>query len=236
MNHVQRRRSSELLGPGIRGGASLSLRLAGCAAACIGFLVASPTARADGGKSDRVTIDWEVTDPSETDVILNVESVGTTDYNFLNEQAIASDSPNSNGKNELQFFATQSGVMPMEFKTSAYSCLQPTPGPYDFTAYVVHKLVARLVLTGNSRRRHRSAFAVSLHTPDGTPVDGSSLTCTVQTSSHGRWRNSTTDPHCAPFAVHWSRAQRGKGQVVRVNVAGPGYAPTSTNAMRVKGV
>jgi hypothetical protein len=134
---------------------------------------------------DDITINWEADSASEDDIGLHVFPVGTTDYNFLNENAVEVQALNENLKNQLQFTATRTGVMPMEFNTGT-GCGNPATGPYDFAAYVSHEMI--LGLPGISQISRHGVVAVGVHDPDGVALSSPTLRVSLQLLSHGRWQ------------------------------------------------
>jgi hypothetical protein len=177
---------------------------------------------------DKVTIDFE----GGASTML-VYRVGTTDFNLLSTDSfLESDMPN-NDKQEATFSTPASGSMPVDF----YDCAdQPAPGPYDFTASVLHGLVVSLNVGAVNHRKHRTAFVVALHSPSGGGVSNPALRSDVQILAHGRWVTLRTIGAPYAFSDRWSQRQRGNRQSLRVRVHGPGYQTTISRTVRVTAV
>jgi hypothetical protein len=126
--------------------------------------------------------------------------------------------------------------MPLNFTTSDCNGNSTVPGPYDFTAFIAHKLVLSLTPTSSNHHTHRTAFAVGVHNPDGVVVANPALRATVQRLVHGKWVSSAPLAPPFSFGVKWLPAQRGKLQSIRVVVAGPGYLTATSRTVRVRGV
>src|SRR3954469_18777236 len=115
---------------------------------------------------DLVTIHWE----SDQSPILHVFPVGTTDFNYTDQQTVRDDTLPDSHKHETRFRATQGGSMPLEFLTRDDSCniYDSDPGPYDFIATVTHKMVATLAV--DHRSGHRTYFQPAVYNADGSPI------------------------------------------------------------------
>lgn len=126
---------------------------------------------------DHLTVDWEST-VLQTE--LKLLPVGTTDFTLSQSKVAAEQTLATNGKNELKYTAPQSGSLPMDFKLCTV-----TPGPYDFTAYVVHTV--RVFIARRAKLPVRGTLTISVRTLDGGAVSDPGLGVTLQVRSHGRW-------------------------------------------------
>lgn len=178
---------------------------------------------------DKVTIDFAGAEPGVPEVA--VYPVGTNDFNVQLQNLGAPTGEDS--KAEYVFSAGRTGTMPLQF----INCGDNNgTGPYNFTAYVAHKLVASLAAAGSSHRNHQTRFTVGVHNPDGVVVHDPAIHATVQVLAHHKWVTQTTVPAPGTAVVKWSRAERGKTQSVRVQLTGSGYLTASSQTLRVKGV
>ena len=176
---------------------------------------------------DNLTFDWESQAP-ETE--LKLLPIGTTDYTLEQTKPVAEQTLSGNGKNELQYKVSQTGTMPLDFK----SC-EVTPGPYDFTVYVKHTL--RLFIPRRGVLPLRGTVAVSVRNPEGHPISDPGLQVLVQIQSHGHWRNigSTSAgggvasvPYTVPAGLRGSHAS------LRAIARGNEYEPASSATVRVR--
>ena len=179
---------------------------------------------------DRVTIDYEGDLGG-----FYLFPVGTTDFALTSTDPFETSHLGSNGKQRAVFTAGRSGSMPLDLGMNdgcyPVASLDPPaynmrPGPYDFTAYVLHKLVLSMSARSN-RRQHRTYLYVGAHNPDGVPITNG-VHAAFQLLYGGRWHPTGT-------YVHWTGRARGKWWRVRAQVAGSGYV-TATESIRVKGV
>jgi hypothetical protein len=170
---------------------------------------------------DRITIDFEST--GQIDFFDQIFPLGTNDFNFAQANAVVSTS-NTGGRGESVFTASRSGIWPFQF--SAGGNCNHDGGPYDFIAYVLHEVVLA-VGTQTSSRMHRTTVTTGLHTPDGTPINDSALTCSVQRLSHHRFLTVARSAPPCRSTVNWNRALRGTQQTLRVQVSAPNYRTTS---------
>jgi hypothetical protein len=164
--------------------------------------------------------------------IVAAYSVGTNDFNFVNEPSpYASNSEHQADQAEVVFRAPADGNMPLLVS----SC--DNVGDYSFTAYVTHGVVAKLSSKGSNHRQHRTYFAVSAYNPDGAPVT-SGLHATVQVSRSGKWGlwKTLSQSQFSSFYIGWPRSMRGHSWNVRVVVSGSGYQTATSRAQRVQGV
>jgi hypothetical protein len=180
---------------------------------------------------DRVTIDFEGTrSPARSVYAAELWPVGTTDFTFPGVDDWTGPETmtlaGENGKAEMVVNSVpRSGMMPLVF-ADWYNCDGPNGGPYDFTAYVLHRLVLSMSARSN-RRQHRTYFYVGAHNPDGVPVSNG-LHPAFQLFYGGKW-------HPVGTHVKWTGWDRGKWWRVRAQVSGSGYL-TATKRIRVKGV
>jgi hypothetical protein len=90
-------------------------------------------------------------------MLLQIFPVGTADFTFLKTNTLVEQAVNINFKEEASYTATQTGLLPAEFKSDT-GCGAHT-APYNFTATVLHAVVLSLpTLTTRSRRAARSLW------------------------------------------------------------------------------
>ncbi len=134
---------------------------------------------------DRLTIDWESSAPKTE---IELMPIGTTDFTFLKTEPAASQSLSSNGKNQLQYTAPQSGAMPLYFQACGF---ENAGGPYDFTATDQHALVVGLQQYAHIKTTSTLWGKASL--ADGTPVpDGLVFTLSASWGDHGQAQYQAT--------------------------------------------
>lgn len=179
---------------------------------------------------DRLSIDWEAQDGQ---VRMKLFPPGTTDFNF--SQASQEDSElNENDKAELAYTASQAGSMPLQFDT--YLCsTQPAPGPYSFTAYVVHAL--RLFLPRRGRLPLGGSLAVGVHTPVGEPITEPNLQVTLEVKVRGHWYTigrATPINGTATVPFRLSVRLRHQHVSLRAVAHGSAYQAAGSASVRVK--
>jgi hypothetical protein len=118
---------------------------------------------------DQLTIDWET---QEKLMLLQMFAIGTTDFTFLTTSPLIEQSVNINFKEQATYTATQTGILPAEFKSDT-GCSGAHTAPYNFTASVLHAVV--LSLPTLSTLPTSGAIAVGVHNPDGVPINDPSL-------------------------------------------------------------
>lgn len=180
---------------------------------------------------DRVTIDYEGSGVRQERLF----PIGTNDFNYPSrDENPFQGSDSGGGRLESVIDIPQTGVWPLEFDSWA-ACGSPVGGPYDFTAYVAHKVVVTLN-SRSDRSKHQTTFSVDLHTPDGAAVTNHALTCVVQELAGGKFKTvGKSAPPCR-LTVRWTARQRGKTQTMRAQVSGSGYLPASTRNIHPKAV
>jgi hypothetical protein len=148
----------------------------------------------DAGCGDGDSSWWTLSVIAGDQVTINFEGrattalafpVGTNDYNVTNTEAYAH--VDSQGqKRSCPSTAPQTGSMPLDF----YDCSGPeygfpSPGPYDFVAYVRHRLNPYIGWRPY-RAQHKTHFTLTGYLLNGQEVfEG--LTCTVQQRWSGIW-------------------------------------------------
>jgi hypothetical protein len=129
---------------------------------------------------DKVTIDWE---SQVGNTVLDVFPGGTTDYNVDNTNTLQEQYLNDNDKNELEFQVTSTTTLPLLF-SSGDGWDNPT-APYDFTVSLRHAMVLSTPSISNALS---GTVTAGIHSPDGTPLSGSTLSVSLQVSaSHVPW-------------------------------------------------
>jgi hypothetical protein len=161
--------------------------------------------------------------------------VGTTDFNFQDQQTVLDDTLSDNHKGEARFRATQSGLMPVEFLTIKDSCnvYDSDPGPYDFIATVKHGLRAAVAVA--SRSGHRTRFQPTVYGPDGSSIDDTSqFTIDLLWLRQGSWRQVRSSLSFGEFSISWAKKDRGHRQYIKIRVHGPGYQTATSRTLSVK--
>ncbi|MDQ6804653.1 MAG: hypothetical protein M3065_06735 [Actinomycetota bacterium] len=174
---------------------------------------------------DRFTVDFESTTPPALTQLwegapgVRVYPVGTTDFNIDAANIVAESHTQDNGKGQLVFTAPRTGIMPLRFSNCSDN---DASGAYDFVASVLHRAILG-VKTATDARRHRTKVAVSLHTPDGDLINPGGFTLLCATQQGRTFRTVAKVVPATECTVEWQKAQRGKRQIVRLTVTGPGY-------------
>jgi len=180
---------------------------------------------------DTLTIDWEAQDG---DARVNLYVPGTTDFNYPQTNSVAESFLNNNGKAELVYTASQAGNMPLQF--SAYSCPATTaPGPYSFTAYVVHSV--RLFIPRRGSLPPRGTVAVGVHTPVGEPISDPSLQVSLEVKVHGHWHSiGQAVPLSGVASVPYALPAKWRHQHVSLRAVahGSAYHAASSASVRVR--
>ena len=176
---------------------------------------------------DSVVIDWEAQGRKE----LALNPLGTTDFNVETVQGIAQDENGANGKAELTYTTTSTGTIPLQFLPFSS---QPS-GPYNFTAYLTHALSVGLPRVGSLRSR--GTLNISVHNPEGGPINDPAVQVEVQIKGHGSWQRigvGTVSNSAAviPFKVPaWLRHRL---VTLRALAHGAGYASTSSAHLKAR--
>jgi hypothetical protein len=180
---------------------------------------------------DEVTVDWEAQDRY---AYLHLYPLGTTDFTFPQANPVAESSLNDNLKAELTYQATQTGSLPLEFYASS-DCGVAPPGPYSFTAYVVHTL--RLFVAHRGRLPLSGTMAVGVHTPVGEPITDPNLQVMLEIKLRGHWHTvGTATPANGVASVPFSLSARLRHLHVslRAIARGSAYHSASSAAIRVR--
>lgn len=175
---------------------------------------------------DTVTIDWgvDVADYSSDtyDAQMVVLPVGSNDFNFQQKDPVEDRSPNSVGKDESSFSASQTGNLVLDF-TNGDFC-QP-PFPYDFTVYIKHGVA--LGLPHIKKVAAGKVVRVGVHHPGGVAIDGPAPTVRLEVEVGSKWRpigKATTSNGAAVITEAPKRIERGYDIPVRAHsLAGGGY-------------
>lgn len=177
---------------------------------------------------DRVTIDYEGSGVRQERLF----RIGTNDFNYpARDQSPFQQTDSGGGNAEAVITIPQTESWPLEFDSWS-ACNSPIGGPYDFTAYVAHKVIVSL--SARRGRAHQTVFTAKLSSPDGAALVSSALKCTFQELTGGRFvKVGTSAPPCHR-TLRWSAKQRGRLQTLRVQVAGVGYLPVSSRNIHVR--
>ncbi len=174
---------------------------------------------------DQLAIDWETHEKSMT---LFAFPVGTTDFTFLTISALLEKQVNINYKEQATYTATQTGVIPIEFKSDT-GCNNPT-APYNFTATVLHAVV--LSLPTVTALPDSGAISVAVHNPDGAPLSDPNLVVSFEVLVSG---SSYTAVGSAPVVngtatVPFTLPSSTFGQSVTIEASSTGavYVPGSS--------
>ncbi len=180
---------------------------------------------------DELTVDWEAQDRY---AYLHLYPPGTTDFTFPQTSQVAESSLNDNLKAELTYQATQTGSLPLEFYASS-DCDVAPPGPYSFTANVVHTL--RLFIAHRGRLPLSGTLAVGVHTPVGEPITDPNLQVTLEVKVRGHWYTvgtATAVNGVANVPFRLSARLRHQHVSLRAIARGSAYHSTSSVAIRVR--
>jgi hypothetical protein len=166
---------------------------------------------------DRLTINWGGVNETK----LWLYDVGTTDYTVFNYETIATEQElNGNGKNQLQYTASVSGAMPLEFSICSYGGENESPGPYSFIAADQHALLAALMPVPIITQTSVLSGTVSL--ADGTPApDGLLFHLVAKWHSGGQLVRAATSATTAAGALSFQLALPAEtaGKTVRLSVS-----------------
>jgi hypothetical protein len=185
---------------------------------------------------DALTIDWEGQDGA----FLSIYSVGTTDFNVRDRDAVVSDdidtffqgSPAPAGKSEVHLTAQQSGTMPMNITNYAYG--GKSPGPYNFIAYVKHAVI--LALPHVSSLGRAGTLNVQVHNPDGGPITDAGLRVAVEVrirSHHATIGVASASSGVARVSYKIPRLYRHSRVSIRAVATGPDYRTKHSSSLRV---
>ena len=122
---------------------------------------------------DHIKVDWEA---QGADTVLAILNSGATDYNFLQQDPLASQEAGGGTKTELKVVAPSTGALPLELKADL-GCIS-TLGPYDFTVYLQHAV--RLALPRVRALGRAGILAVSVHAPDGSAISSTGLSVALE--------------------------------------------------------
>lgn len=175
---------------------------------------------------DALTVDWET---HSTSMNLNLFPVGTTDYTFLDTNLLTSEEVNANYKAEATYTATQTGIVPLEFHSDT-GCGNP-PGPYNFTASVLHAVV--LSLPTVTSLPLNGTISVDVHNPDGVSLSdpGLSVTFNVLVSGESAYVGVGSAPVSNGVAtINFAMPSTAAGHSVTIEATsnGAGYVPGSS--------
>jgi len=120
---------------------------------------------------DSVTITWSAL---YSDTAVSVYPVGTKDSSWPKAKAVADASSNSTGAGHVSFAAARTGDMVVMFvdQNPSASAACANPGPYNFSASVVHKMI--MSLRGTRKVKGpvtHTTFALRIYNPDGVRID-----------------------------------------------------------------
>jgi hypothetical protein len=180
---------------------------------------------------DEVTIDWE--SPRADWNELKLYEVGATDYTFTQIRPAVSGHVNENGKAQVVFNAHRSGAVPLAF--AAYPGCESEVGPYNFTATVLHAVVLFM-----PRRTHlppSGTVSVTVHNPEGGPINNPAVQVEVQLRIHGSWhRIGTGSVVNSAASVKYSLPSRYQHQraAIRAIARGNEYKTASSPAILLK--
>jgi hypothetical protein len=163
---------------------------------------------------DKVTINWEGTPGTHLDLM----PVGTTDYTLFQTDPALYQDLSSNGKNQAQYTAPATGVMPLFFRVCTYSGEEP--GPYAFIATVQHQLLTALTPIATIKRTSVITGATSL--ADGTPApDGLLFHLVAKWHSGGQLVRAATSATTVSGALSFNLAlpPAAAGKTVRLSIS-----------------
>jgi hypothetical protein len=180
---------------------------------------------------DLITVDWEAQDRTDR---LELFPSGTTDFTFPQTNSATTSSLNDNAKAELTYTAPRTSSLPLEFHRDGYPC-NMAPGPYSFTAYVVHSV--RLFIAHRGRLSLSGTMTVGVHTPVGEPITDPNLQIALEIKSRGHWYtvgNATAVNGIATVPFRLSARLRRQHISVRAIAYGSAYRSASSAAIRVR--
>lgn len=182
---------------------------------------------------DRVTINYEGGVDYQ-----NAWRVGTNDFNVNNAQTYQQSTIGTNDKREASFSVPRTGNMPLEFWNSpggfCFGSSYNQPGPYDFTAYVVHEL--RLSLSLRRKTHHHADLMVGVHNPDGVALTSPSFSLGMQVTGTHTFAPIRFVQRSGLLVAHvgWRRSLWGKRVRARVRVSAPGYSTVTSSSVVVR--
>ena len=178
---------------------------------------------------DLLTIDWESGVPKTE---IKIMPIGTTDFTFLKIEPAASQSLSSNGKNQLQYTAPQTGGLPLYFQACGF---ENVGGPYDFMATDQHALVVRLQQYPHIKSTTTLWGTASL--ANGTPVpDGLVFTLTASWGTRGQAQyQATSSSGALGFPLHLPTSAQGRFVTFAITrTADTQYQEAKSTGMKVK--
>jgi hypothetical protein len=184
---------------------------------------------------DALTLNFGIGSPS-VDVDVLLYPAGITDFNVLRTNSVESEDPQSNGKGQLTYSAPGTGTYPLMFRTCC-GTNSSRHGPFDFVAYIKHRLKLFIPLTPSVSRT--GTIAVQVKSPEGSPISDNGLRVTL----NGIWAKkahklgtASAANGVAKFKLHLPASL--KGLVIRIRAVGQGSnylgALSSTRAVRVR--
>lgn len=181
---------------------------------------------------DKLTIDWEGQQDEDK---LYLYRPGTNEFNYSKEEqtVVARNELGGAKKTESTYEASETGSFPLAF--IFFHDDGPTPGPYSFTAYVIHALSVGLPRVAALHRT--GTLTVPVHNPEGGPIENPAVEVELQINARGAWHKigtaSVTDS-AAVIAYRVPGRFRHLHATLRALAHGTGYTPASSPHLKVR--
>jgi hypothetical protein len=184
---------------------------------------------------DHVTVKFQNPAVSAGAAAADLYPPRTDDFNILQTNGLRREVIGSNGHAQLDFDAPSSGAYRLNFE-GCPACKAPVPGPYDFTATVVH--VARLEWPAQVLKA-RGTLLLHARYPDRRPIE-SGLGVTLYGFWNRKWHKlgQAVVGGGGDFRIGYSipLALRSGPIMLRVAAGGPGFRGVKlTRTVRVNG-
>jgi len=178
---------------------------------------------------DKLTIDWESAPSSGTRLLLY--PVGTTDYTIDQNETLSHQGENSEGKNELHYTVSATGLLPLIINTSGREGTT-----YNFIAYVQHAV--SVALPRFSTLKHRKTVVAQAHTPEGGVITDPGLSVTLEAKGRqGSWKklgSASVSNSAAAIPARVPKSLWHQRVSVRVTATGAAYLTTRSRISHVQ--
>jgi hypothetical protein len=180
---------------------------------------------------DHMTLSWDAMSLGTSAVIY---PVGTKDYSWLTAKVVAEASSNSSGAGQVSFAAPRTGDMVVMFvdqDSASAGC--GNPGPYQFNASVVHKMIVSLRTVRKKTTLYYATFQITLYNPDGARIVPSGVTYNFSEHAQGYEPDEYATQNAPPFRFlwHWNYLKTDYRVTVRVFVSALGYRTAVSNSL-----
>jgi hypothetical protein len=182
---------------------------------------------------DHVTLTWSALN---SDTTVFVYPAGTTDSSWARAKVVAEASSNNGGTGKLGLSAVRTGDMTVMFvdqnRPAFPGCANP--GPYNFTASVVHRMIVSLRAVRKTTLYY-ATFRLTIYNPDGARIvpPGTTFDYLEQTRGYVPGEYGTLNAPPFKFVVHWGILKTDYRMSLRVIVSALGYRTALSNWVTV---